>query len=283
MFVSLLLGLHALAVVRASVGGTFDDCEQFMYKGTAPLWLEDHSLKRICQRFADRPRYATLYDTANHIPVYSAYSFKRSDGAKRVDVPWMFEPQLAQDKSRSEMQPFPQGDYHQNFEDTQAVLSDYIYAFSFERGQLNPDPHQADPNDKAATYTLTNIVPQVREFNIGPWAQHENMIRMRLNNYCRGTAYVVTGVTTSGNMIRRNEVARVAIPKYMWSAYCCTNYDRNAPNSEKSKFPAHAAYGLNARTDNEVVELTVKGLENFLKESMSVDKNIQIFYHNCIA
>ncbi|XP_066578902.1 endonuclease domain-containing 1 protein [Amia ocellicauda] len=280
--VSLLLALHLFVVVKASVGESFEECKKFLYKGTPPVGLEDHSLKKICQRFESKPRFATLYDTVDHIPVYSAYTFKRSDGVKRVDVPWMYEPQLASAAGKDEMQPFPRGNVHQNFEDTQAVLEDYGNAVSFERGHLNPDPHQADPDDKAATYTLTNVVPQVREFNIGPWSRHEDIIRQRLNNYCRGTAYVVTGVTTSGNMIRRNNFDRVAIPTYMWSAYCCTNYDRNAPYSERYKFPAFAAYGLNDRVNNHVVELTVKKLENILKSITFVDKNFQIFYRDCI-
>lgn len=68
----------------------------------------------------------------------------------------------------------------------------------YERGQLNPYQHQDDPQNKASTYTLTNIVPQVREFNSGPWAQHKERLRQRLSNYCRGPAYVVTGVTSIG-------------------------------------------------------------------------------------
>uniref|UniRef100_W5N6L9 Zgc:172339 n=2 Tax=Lepisosteus oculatus TaxID=7918 RepID=W5N6L9_LEPOC len=280
--VCLLVLLRSPSAVRASVGETFGECKVFLYKGTAPIGLEDHSLKKICQRYDSKPRYATLYDTVDHIPVYSAYTFKRSDGEKRVDVPWMYEPQLASSAGKDEMQPFPRGNVHQNFEDTQAVLEDYGYAVSYERGHLNPDQHQAEPADKAATYSLTNVVPQFREFNIGQWAQHEDTIRKRLNNYCRGTAYIITGVTTSGNMIRRNNVDRVAIPTYMWSAYCCIMYDRNAPYSERYKFPAFAAYGLNDKENNNVVELSVKKLENFLKSITFVDKNFQIFYRDCI-
>lgn len=177
---------------------------------------------------------------------------------------------------------FPSENVHKSFEDAQAVLDDYSDTVIFERGQLNPDEHQANPDDKASTYTLTNVVPQVREFNIGPWKSHEHTIRRRLNNYCRGTTYVVTGVTTSGHTIRRHNINRLGIPTYLWSAYCCTDFDHNAPYSERSKFPAFAAYGLNDRENNKVQEMTVQQLEDFLKRVTYVGGSFQVFYDNCV-
>ncbi|KAM9376038.1 endonuclease domain-containing 1 protein [Pholidichthys leucotaenia] len=258
------------------------ECKQFLYMGTLPRGLEEKPFKKICQFYQGKPRFITLYDTFSHIPVYSAYTFKRSDGSKKADVPWMYEPQLSTVSDSREMQQFPSEHVHKSFEDAQAVLDDYSDTVIFERGQLNPDEHQADLDDKAATYTLTNVVPQVREFNIGPWKIHKYIIRKRLNNYCRGTTFIVTGVTTSGHTIRRNNINRLAIPTYLWSAYCCTDFDHNAPYSERSKFPAHAAYGLNDREDNKVQEMTVQQLEDFLKKATYVDNTFQLFYDNCM-
>lgn len=81
--------------VRSEVQKDFsEECRKFMYMGTPPRGLESRYLKKICQRYNGKPRYVTLYDVVDHIPVYSAYTFKRSDGSKKVDVPWMFEPQV---------------------------------------------------------------------------------------------------------------------------------------------------------------------------------------------
>ncbi|KAM4618200.1 endonuclease domain-containing 1 protein-like [Polymixia lowei] len=250
--------------------------------GTLPQGLQDLSFKKICQYYNGEPRFVTLYDTFYHIPVYSAYTFKRSDGSKRVDVPWMYEPQLSTVSDSRDMQPFPQEDLHRSFGDYQAVLDDYSDSVSFVRGLLSPDEHQDHPDDKAATYTLTNVIPQVREFNIGPWRNHEHTIRKRLNNYCRGTAYVVTGVTISGHMIRRYNIDRVAIPAYLWSAYCCVDFDHNSPYEERSKFPAFASYGLNDKDNNEVQEIGVQQLQDFLKKATYVGNSFQIFYDNCV-
>uniref|UniRef100_A0A3B4VM02 Endonuclease domain-containing 1 protein-like n=1 Tax=Seriola dumerili TaxID=41447 RepID=A0A3B4VM02_SERDU len=155
---------------QAGVVGDFNHeerCKDSLYMGTPPRGYLGTSFKKICQRYGDQPHYVTLYDPHRHIPIYSAYTFKKSDGEKRVDFPWMFEPQLASDKGSSNMEPFPQSSgMHMNFEDTQAVLEDYADVVQYERGQLNPDEHQADPLDKASTYSLTNVVPQIREFNL---------------------------------------------------------------------------------------------------------------------
>uniref|UniRef100_A0A8C2G7V4 Endonuclease domain-containing 1 protein n=1 Tax=Cyprinus carpio TaxID=7962 RepID=A0A8C2G7V4_CYPCA len=215
-------------------------CKDSLYMGTPPRGFRDSRLKKICQRYADKPRYVTLYDSKNRIPVYSAYTFKKTEGDRRVDYPWMYEPQLAELDGNGNMVPFPTGYLHMKFEDSQAVLDDYSDVVLYERGHLNPDQHQSDPQDRAATYTLTNVVPEIREFNIGPWREHEERIRVRLNNFCRGTAYIVTGVTTTG-----------------------------APHNVRIRFPTQAALAKNAKEGNRVQEITVQDLEIYLTNKMS--------------
>ncbi len=180
------------------------------------------------------------------------------------------------------MQPFPRGYMHMNFEDAQAVLEDYTNAILYERGTLNPDEHQVEPDDKASTYTLTNVVPVVPDFSNRVWNKQEDVIRKRLNNYCRGTAYIITGITTSGKMIRRQNINRIAVPTHLWSAYCCVDYDHNAPFEERYKFPSYAHYGLNAAEDNEVMEVSVEKLKEFLKRTTFVGQNFQIFVGDCV-
>ncbi|XP_040907815.1 endonuclease domain-containing 1 protein [Toxotes jaculatrix] len=281
-----LLIICFLPLMSATVVQDFNHverCKDSLYMGTPPRGIIETKLKKICQRYADKPRYVTLYDPHKRIPVYSAYTFKKTEGDRRVDYPWMYEPQLAEIDGNGNMLPFPTGYLHMKFEDSQAVLDDYSDVVLYERGHLNPDQHQSTPHDRAATYTLTNVVPEIREFNIGPWREYEERIRVRLNNFCRGTAFIVTGVTTRGNMIRRNNQDRVAIPEDVWSAYCCTDYDRNAPHDVRIRFPSHAALAKNAKEGNSVHEMPVQELEIFLKNNMDVDQNLQLFYDNCIS
>lgn len=69
-------------------------CKDSLYMGTPPRGIFGANLKKICQRYADKPRFVTLYDSKKRIPVYSAYTFKKTEGDRRVDYPWMFEPQV---------------------------------------------------------------------------------------------------------------------------------------------------------------------------------------------
>uniref|UniRef100_A0A7N6A0M8 DNA/RNA non-specific endonuclease/pyrophosphatase/phosphodiesterase domain-containing protein n=1 Tax=Anabas testudineus TaxID=64144 RepID=A0A7N6A0M8_ANATE len=118
-------------------------------------------LKKICQRYTEKPRYVTLYDPRKRIPVYSAYTFKKTEGNRHVDYLWMYEPQLAEIDGNGNMLPFPTGYLHMKFEDSQAVLDDYSDVVLYVRGHLNPDQHQSTPHDRATTYSLTNVVPEI--------------------------------------------------------------------------------------------------------------------------
>lgn len=169
-----------------------------------------------------------------------------------------------------------------NFDDMQATLDDYNNAIMYERGALNPEVHQYDHDDKSATFTLTNVVPVVSGFMSTIWRKQENTIRKRLNNYCLGKAYIVTGVTTSGKYINWRNVKRVSVPSYLWSAYCCMDYDHNIPYNERYMFPAFAHYALNAKS-SEVVEVSIQQLKEFLRKKMFVDSSFQIFAGDCVS
>lgn len=83
---------------QAGLVGDFNHaerCKDSLYMGTPPRGYLSNSFKKICQRYEGKPRYVTLYDPQKHIPIYSAYTFKKSDGEKKVDFPWMFEPQVS--------------------------------------------------------------------------------------------------------------------------------------------------------------------------------------------
>lgn len=89
--ITLLMASH---LVSATVSKSFKECSQFFYMQTPPAGIRGTSLKWICQKYADKLRYATLYDSSRHLPLYSAYIFKKSDGKRRMDTPWMYEPQV---------------------------------------------------------------------------------------------------------------------------------------------------------------------------------------------
>ncbi|CAL8260957.1 unnamed protein product [Merluccius merluccius] len=265
----MLIGLLVtLATTQAEIQThLFPACQRFLYMSVPPQGPDGPQFVQICQVYRGKARYVTLYDTLNRIPVYSAYTFKRSDGATKVGVPWMYEPQRE--------------DLHERSDDAQAALDDYRDTVDVVRGQLNPDAHQSDLDDKDATYTLTNVVPQVKEFSEGPWAAQERVVRQRLNNYCLGAAYVVTGAagTAGRRAMRRYDADRVAVPDYVWSAYCCVDHDCNAPYHEFTKFPAFASLGVNREVNNDVQEMSVQQLQDFIKRVTG--QTLKVFYLDC--
>lgn len=81
--------------VNPSVDSSFRECSQFLYRSLAPRGLQrTQGLQKVCQYYGDKARYATLYDGSHRLPLYSAYTFKKNDGKKRMDTPWMYEPQV---------------------------------------------------------------------------------------------------------------------------------------------------------------------------------------------
>lgn len=81
-------------LVRASVLDSFKGCRHFFYMQTPPAGLKGAGPRTICQKYADKLCYATLYDSSRRLPLYSAYIFQKSDGKRRMDTPWMYEPQV---------------------------------------------------------------------------------------------------------------------------------------------------------------------------------------------
>ncbi|KAF3697604.1 Endonuclease domain-containing 1 protein [Channa argus] len=271
-------------LVSATVSNSFRDCRQFFYLQTAPAGIRGITLKSICQKYADKLRYATLYDSSRHLPLYSAYVFKKSDGKKRMDTPWMYEPQLVSDDESGNMKALPlTADTPPPIEDNQAVLEDYTDAVDYSRGPLNPDLHQAEPDDKSSTYTLTNVVPLITDFLDTSWKVYLDNIRRRLNNFCHGKSFIVTGITVSGANIKRGNTDRLAIPKHLWLAYCCPWFDHNSPYEVRFMFPSYGGYALNKQDDHAVVEVPLKTLENFLSSQKDIDSDVTIFYKGCVS
>uniref|UniRef100_A0A3P9L6U1 Endonuclease domain-containing 1 protein-like n=1 Tax=Oryzias latipes TaxID=8090 RepID=A0A3P9L6U1_ORYLA len=276
--------LRVFYLGSATVSNSFKDCSQFFYMQTPPSGIRGSNLKWICQTYGDKQRYATLYDCGRRLPLYSAYVFKKSDGQRRVDTPWMFEPQLASDDEGSNMRVLPLSeDTPALVEDSQAVLEDYTDAVEYRRGPLNPDLHQAEPDDKSSTYTLTNVVPLITDFLDSSWNPYLETIRRRLNNFCHGKSFIVTGVTLPGIAIRRNNRDRMTAPKHLWLAYCCPWFDRNSPYEVRFMFPSYGGYALNEHVGFSVVEVPLKTLESFLRNQVDIYRDMTVFYKGCLS
>lgn len=194
--------------------------------------------------------------------------------------------------ANSEMKDFPK-DVDEDIKKSQAVLDDYSPSFSvpkYTKGHLAPGGHQKTLKDREATYTLTNIVPQLDGSNSGPWRELEEGVLKKFQRYCEGTIYVITGAMpyASGEHWIHN---RVSVPEYMWSAYCCPSYN-TLPKPERSFFPTYAAVGRNdhnsgndivPRADNsqgyDVKKMSLQELESILQYRLNLE--ISLFNQQC--
>ncbi|XP_068182330.1 endonuclease domain-containing 1 protein-like [Antennarius striatus] len=279
-------------LVSGELSYNFSQCLDFFYKETPPKGFHAAGYQSICQRYKNQYRFASLYHRQHRAPLYSAYRLSPTDG-KRPRTSWMYEPQLVFSHASPEMEPF-HIPVDQNVIDSQAVLLDYKNS-NYTKGHLNPSMHQGTEEDREATFTLTNIIPQRAGSNSGPWNRLENEVLRKFKAFCNGSMYVITGAMpyTSGARWINN---RVSVPEYIWSAYCCPSYSTSLPKSVKSFFPSYAAVGRNDRDSGEEIvpvnvrmkasmrgydvrRMSVETLEGILKQRLAV--TISLFQGEC--
>ncbi|TNN77688.1 Endonuclease domain-containing 1 protein [Liparis tanakae] len=271
-------------LVLGEIGNDFSKCLDFFYKKTPPKGITAAGYQPICQRFKNRYHFASLYRREHRSPLYSAYILSPANGKRPASI-WMFEPQLAFSRGEAEMQPFKRL-VDQNVIESQAVLKDYRNSI-FTRGHLNPSMHQKTNEDREATFTLTNIVPQMKGSNCGPWSDLEMEVLRNFTAFCKGLMHVITGVLPYESEPRWMN-KRVSVPEYMWSAYCCPSYRSNLPMSVPF-FPTYAAVGRNdPNSGDEIVPFTngydvrrmsLEALEGILNQRLAM--RITLFHGQC--
>ncbi|XP_034546566.1 endonuclease domain-containing 1 protein-like [Notolabrus celidotus] len=242
-------------LVLGEISSEFSQCLDFFYDRTPPQGITAAGYQPICQRYRNQYHFASLYHRQHRAPLYSAYVLSPADG-KRPKSTWMYEPQLVFSRASPEMKAF-NITMDQNVIESQAVFQDYKNS-SFTKGHLNPSMHQKTKQNREATFTLTNIVPQKAGSNSGPWSRLESEVLKKFQTFCNGSMYVITG-----GMPYKSEPHwinnRVSVPEYMWSAYCCPSYSANRTNSMRPFFPTYAAVGRNDKnSDEEIVPVNIK-------------------------
>ncbi|KAK6291669.1 hypothetical protein J4Q44_G00374540, partial [Coregonus suidteri] len=230
------------------------ECSDFFLEGTTPnlpgilvdgTVKDQNRYKPICQLFKYMKKkevyntymFATLYDTTNKIPVFSAFTFTGVGSSERRPDTWMIEPQL-DGGLEPDMSLEKDGVTYTH----QAVNQDFhnsVNPTGLNKGHLFPKSYANQPANQNSTFTLTNCVPQVQSFNDGSWRMMEREVRKVLLKQCRDNtgkpkAYVVTGAVPSKSNTLNN---RVNIPDLLWTAYCCKN--------KQGKWVAGAHWGEN--------------------------------------
>ncbi|XP_057188308.1 endonuclease domain-containing 1 protein-like [Triplophysa rosa] len=185
-------------------------CSGFFHHNIPPTVFPAPRYTQLCQTLNNVDHYATLYDTKNKIPVYSAYVFTGWVDCKK-DSDWYIEPQLKSTIPNMALEGIPL--------QLQASNRDYQDS-GFVKGLLAPVSLANSQQCADATFTLTNAAPQDPSFNSGKWKVVESGMNKTLSQ-CTGPAYIVTGVVPGVQTINN----RVNVPSHFWTAYCC---QRNA-------------------------------------------------------
>uniref|UniRef100_A0A4W4DP46 Uncharacterized protein n=1 Tax=Electrophorus electricus TaxID=8005 RepID=A0A4W4DP46_ELEEL len=212
----LLLALTSLASSRLVADFLNNNgCPQFFLKTaqghvTPPVLRNPHHL--ICQRYMGQDRFATLYDTRNKIPTYSAYLYVPHVHLVRANQ-WWTEPDLT--------------------EHNQAQYSDY-QGSGKERGHLYPAYQNNNNVQMDATFTLTNAAPQDDKFNKAWFHNVERKLAQQITKLyldvflytVYGHIYYLNGMTffpleSPDETIISFCLIAVNVPSYFWTAYCC--------------------------------------------------------------
>uniref|UniRef100_A0A3Q2P653 Endonuclease domain-containing 1 protein n=1 Tax=Fundulus heteroclitus TaxID=8078 RepID=A0A3Q2P653_FUNHE len=260
----------------------FSECKEFFYNDIPPQGIAVKDSQPICQKYKNKMRFATLYDRKHLVALYSAYIVSLPEENKKLeDEVWMYEPQLTDANGNQEMQPLELKDQFNE----QASLQDYRESSFYTKGHLVPKQHQGTLEDKEATYTLTNIVPQREGSNAETWSNLETEILKRKKS-CDGNMYVITGAipfktkdTIPDSIRKAND--KVYAPEYIWSAYCCPDFKKDLKEEDKKLFPTYAAVGRNYPDSYDVRQMPLSDLEAILKQRLN--KEITLFHKHCRA
>ncbi|XP_051729687.1 endonuclease domain-containing 1 protein-like [Ctenopharyngodon idella] len=271
-FVISVLLAFGLPLIMTEVVKSFSACSQFFLNeqpSVIPGILEnslskDNRYKLICQKYKNAYRFATLYDTTNRIPVFSAYKYTEKGHFTRPNKEWMTESEL--DPPVAEMTvPCL----------NQAISADYCKnCYKVNRGHLFPCCHAADLDTAESTFTLTNVVPQKISFNAGSWKRMEEETKEIMdtckNNNNEVLAHVLTGAIPGNNKMKK----KVNIPSFMWMAFCCYNSTENAWVSQ-----AYWAPNEEENTKVNIPKRSLLELQGFLNANWV--QNVQLFENNC--
>ncbi|XP_027034333.2 endonuclease domain-containing 1 protein-like isoform X3 [Tachysurus fulvidraco] len=202
-----------------------------------PTVFKGSQYKQICQRLNYIYTFATLYDTKNRIPVYSAYTFSGEKQALDQEEVWKNEPQLENMSNCPEMRNMREiTDVEMDEYFHQAVSRDYMESIiPYTRGHVFPNQYAADQNQADSTFTFTNIAPQTNNSNREWDKKVEKPMRGEIETLFKQKnakkAFIVTGVVPGNSWIsitrkdnNNNDntlVQGVNIPSFYWTAFCC--------------------------------------------------------------
>ncbi|HYD37594.1 MAG TPA: DNA/RNA non-specific endonuclease [Allosphingosinicella sp.] len=176
------------------------DCPSFHLQGRAPSAAAPaRSDGRIlCHSF-----YAISYSTALRNPLWTSYRLTRAmaEGGDRIS---RFKGKFRNDPALTTAE--------------QGAHKDYVSP-PFDRGHLTPANDAEDMEKQKDTFVITNVVPQIGEFNRGLWRFLEASVHELAKD--EGEVFIVTGARFAASpplMSSPSKPGRIAIPDATFKA-----------------------------------------------------------------
>jgi endonuclease G len=177
------------------------DCPTFYFEGRAPAAaaVPARSDGRIlCHSF-----YAIFYSTELRDPLWTSYRLTRAmaEGGDRIS---RFKGKFRNDPALTSAE--------------QGAHKDYVSP-PFDRGHLTPANDAEDMARQKDTFVITNVVPQIGEFNRGLWRFLEASVHELAKD--EGEVFIVTGArfpATPMLMSSAKKPGRIAVPDATFKA-----------------------------------------------------------------
>ncbi|XP_052061592.1 endonuclease domain-containing 1 protein-like [Mytilus californianus] len=267
IFLDLFIFKQHFLNVLSEVSEDFRNCRHSFYQDTPPYFNGFTNSVQICQRHRTSSNrfFAINYNSVQRIPHYSAYLIDSFDtGGSRANF-WFLEPQLA---DRTFPQEIVIDNNQPRYRNSQALDADYK-GCGYDRGHLNPSFYHSETKvARLVTNSLTNVAPQVADFNQGIWNKLEKSLYNAMNESCNfagAKRYFITGVIPSSRTKISND--RVNVPDYFWTAMCC---DSSRANDATERMMGWSAAFLGGNIINSSIYVyTIEDFLNFLARHTS--------------
>lgn len=208
--------------------------------------------------------YAIEWDADKHSQRWSCYTMHNGNSNRNM---YSRKPhENGGDFTEYPNDPFLDSKYHFTYDP---------YTSPFQHGHIFPSGDRGynyNPEANIQTFYMTNMQPQIGEFNTGVWEKMERTVRNWNNSNFREVLYVCKGgtidsednygyVNASGQYIDRKYIGsgdnKIPVPRYFYMAFLCKK-----PQSQGGGYEAAAFW----------IEHKVSSDANLLKYLISIDE-----------
>lgn len=196
----------------ANVNSNFANANPATHRVEFPKLKDASTNIIIVHNSGGEVNYSVEYDTSKKLSRWSCYEIYASNRETHTKRYYSNTNQYPQD---------PQLDAQYRWS------QDPFYGSGYDHGHLCPSADRLNSyNANYQTFYLTNMLPQVHDFNAGVWANMETWVRNQITTVSKDTLFVVKGGTidnASQYTTKNRTGGKLTIPKYYFMAVLMHN------------------------------------------------------------